>query len=85
MAGGCCGTAPEYITAVRERVKGITPRQISKEPIGVAMFSGQQEFIWREEVKFVNVGERCNISGSIQFKNMIKKGEFEKAIKVAKD
>lgn len=49
------------------------------------MFSGQQEFIFRKNIPFVNIGERCNISGSIQFKNLIKKGLFEDAVKVAKD
>mmetsp|Transcript_42147 Transcript_42147/g.30889 ORF Transcript_42147/g.30889 Transcript_42147/m.30889 type:complete len:109 (+) Transcript_42147:214-540(+) len=49
------------------------------------MFSGLQEFVFRENVTFVNVGERCNISGSIQFKKMIQEGKYEDAIKVAKD
>lgn len=49
------------------------------------MYSGQQEFIFRKNIPFVNIGERCNISGSIQFKNLIKKGLFEDAVKVAKD
>lgn len=49
------------------------------------MFSGMQEFIFRENIRFVNVGERCNISGSIQFKKLIKDLKYEEAIKVAKD
>jgi 5-methyltetrahydrofolate--homocysteine methyltransferase len=48
------------------------------------MLSGMTEFILTQNIRFVNVGERCNISGSVQFKKMIKNGEFEKAISVAK-
>lgn len=36
------------------------------------MISNQSEFIFRDDLNFVNVGERCNISGSIQFKKLVK-------------
>jgi 5-methyltetrahydrofolate--homocysteine methyltransferase len=49
------------------------------------MLSGMTEFILRDNIPFVNVGERCNISGSIAFKRLIKNGEFEKAIAIAKN
>ncbi len=49
------------------------------------LLSGMTEFILTENIPFVNVGERCNISGSLAFKKLIKNGEFEKAISVAKD
>lgn len=49
------------------------------------MLSGLQEFIFRDNLNFVNVGERCNIAGSLAFKKLIVNGDYEKAIKVAKD
>jgi len=49
------------------------------------MLSGMTEFIFADHIKFINVGERCNISGSLQFKKLIKNDEYEKAIAVAKD
>ena len=49
------------------------------------MLSGMTEFILRDNIPFVNVGERCNISGSIAFKKLIKNGEYEKAIAIAKN
>lgn len=49
------------------------------------MLSGMTQFIFTPNIPFINVGERCNISGSLAFKKLIKNGEFEKAIKVAKD
>lgn len=48
------------------------------------MLSGMTEFVLRQNITFVNVGERCNISGSLAFKKLIKNGEFEKAIAIAK-
>jgi 5-methyltetrahydrofolate--homocysteine methyltransferase len=64
MVGGCCGTTPEYIKAVREAVRGI-PRRVVPENKHITMFSGLTEFIFRENIPFVNIGERCNISGSV--------------------
>ena len=69
---------------MRDRIQGLPPRQLDKDNAHLSMYSGQQEFIFRDNIKFVNVGERCNISGSTLFKNMIKKGDYEKAVKVAK-
>lgn len=49
------------------------------------LLSGMEQFILEDHIKFVNVGERCNISGSIKFKKLIKDDKFEAAIAVAKD
>ena len=43
-----------------------------------------QEFVFADHIKFVNVGERCNIAGSMVFKKMIVAGQFDKAVAVAK-
>jgi 5-methyltetrahydrofolate--homocysteine methyltransferase len=64
-------------------VQGI-PRRIVPENKHLTMFSGLTEYILTDNIKFVNVGERCNISGSILFKNMIVKGDYEKAVVVCK-
>lgn len=83
MVGGCCGTTPKYIEALYKAVRGM-PRRVVPEETHLTMFSGMQEFIFRSNIPFVNVGERCNISGSLAFKNLIKAGDYEKAIAVAK-
>ena len=45
--------------------------------------SGLHELRVTPELGFINVGERCNISGSAAFKKMIKDGEYDKALRVA--
>lgn len=84
MVGGCCGTTPSYIEALYKAVRGLERRIIPHNP-RLSMFSGMQEFIFTPNIPFVNIGERCNIAGSLAFKKLIKEGEFEKAIAVAKD
>ena len=49
------------------------------------MLSGMQEFIFADHIRFVNVGERCNIAGSLAYKKMIVAGNFDKAVSVAKE
>ena len=84
MIGGCCGTTPNYIAALWQAVKN-TPRRQIPEASNLMMLSGMEEFIFKDHIKFVNVGERCNISGSLKFKKLIKGDKFEDAIAVAKD
>jgi 5-methyltetrahydrofolate--homocysteine methyltransferase len=43
------------------------------------------EFIFTKNIPFVNIGERCNISGSIAFKKLIKEDKYDDAISVAKE
>ena len=87
MVGGCCGTSPAYIESLAKAVKDVPRRALpdknqKNQPM---MLSGMTEFILRDNIPFVNVGERCNISGSLAFKRLIKNGEFEKAIAIAKN
>lgn len=84
MIGGCCGTTPDYIQALWEGVQGL-PARIPPAKSRTMMLSGMSEFIYKDHIKFVNIGERCNISGSAKFKKLIKNDEYEKAIAVAKE
>jgi 5-methyltetrahydrofolate--homocysteine methyltransferase len=84
MVGGCCGTSPDFIRAVRQAVSDL-PRRVVPVENHMTKLSGLTEFLFSDIIRFVNVGERCNISGSIQFKKLIQKGDYEAAVKVAKD
>lgn len=70
MVGGCCGTGPDFIKAVKEAVSDVPRRVVPQKP-NMTMLSGLTEFYFSDIIRFVNVGERCNISGSIQFKKLI--------------
>jgi 5-methyltetrahydrofolate--homocysteine methyltransferase len=87
MVGGCCGTSPAYIESLAKAVKDVPRRALPEknQKTQPMMLSGMTEFILRDNIPFVNVGERCNISGSLAFKRLIKNGEFEKAIAIAKN
>ncbi len=84
IVGGCCGTTPEWIAAIDREIKGVPPRRIPNLP-GWSYFSGNETLVLRPETNFVMVGERCNITGSLKFKRLIKEGQFDAAIKVARE
>ncbi len=64
MVGGCCGTSPDFIRAVKKAVSDVPRRQVP-EATHTTLLSGLTEFYFSDIIKFINVGERCNISGSI--------------------
>ncbi|TAL82273.1 MAG: methionine synthase [Beijerinckiaceae bacterium] len=84
IVGGCCGTTPEHIAAIAARVEGIAPRQIPEiQPL--LQLSGLEPFALTSNIKFVNVGERTNVTGSARFRKLIKEGDFAAALDVARD
>jgi 5-methyltetrahydrofolate--homocysteine methyltransferase len=84
MIGGCCGTTPIYIEELIATIKGIPRRQVPG-PNPKMMLSGMTEFIHGDHIPFINVGERCNISGSLKFKRLIKSDDWESAVAIAKE
>ncbi len=84
IIGGCCGTTPDHIRAIAERVKGIKPRTLPKiEPL--LRLSGLEPFTLTHDIPFVNVGERTNVTGSAKFRKLIKEGDFAAALDIARD
>lgn len=84
MVGGCCGTTPNYIEALYDAVRGVQRRVDIPEDKHRMMLSGMSEFIFSDHIRFINVGERCNIAGSLAFKKLIVAGNYDKAVSVAK-
>ena len=83
IVGGCCGTTPEHIRLMAEAVKGLPPRTPS-EKLPYAALSGMEPLIIRPESNFINIGERTNVTGSRKFARLIKEGQFEEALSVAR-
>jgi 5-methyltetrahydrofolate--homocysteine methyltransferase len=83
-AGGCCGTTPDHIRQIRKAVAGIPPRHVPRR-VGKAKFSGLEPFEIGPDTRFVVIGERTNVTGSIRFRRLIESGDFTGAVKVALD
>ncbi len=83
IVGGCCGTTPEHLKAFGEAVKGVKPREIAEKPKYLRL-SGLEPFTLTPDTRFVNVGERTNITGSAKFRKLIAAGDYEAALEVAR-
>ncbi|CAA0089230.1 Methionine synthase [Zhongshania aliphaticivorans] len=83
LVGGCCGTTPEHIQAIGEAMKGVPPRPLpNREPI--CRLAGLEPFHIASDSLFVNVGERCNVTGSAVFKRLILENDYDAALFVAR-
>jgi 5-methyltetrahydrofolate--homocysteine methyltransferase len=82
LVGGCCGTTPEHIASVVEKVRPHLPRVIPKLPLAQRL-SGLEAYNIAEGHSFVMVGERTNVTGSPRFKKMVKNDDWDGALAVA--
>src|SRR5215469_6420160 len=79
LAGGCCGTTPEHLAAVVERVRGraVARRRTRPEP-GVA--SLYQHVPFRQDTAFLAIGERTNANGSKAFREALLDGRLDDCV-----
>ena len=82
IVGGCCGTTPEHIRAIVEATQSKPPRSVPEEAQSCRL-SGLEPFTITSDSLFVNVGERCNVTGSARFKRLVLEGDYETALAVA--
>jgi len=83
LAGGCCGTTPAHIQAIADAVQDVPPRALPRRAPACRL-SGLEPFNITADSLFVNVGERCNVTGSAKFKRLILEGDYEAALEVAR-
>ena len=86
LLGGCCGTTPDHIRAVRDAVSNVTPRR-PPAPDGPreTQFSGLERLTLRPDSNFLMIGERTNVTGSRRFARLIKEEDYAAATAVALD
>ncbi|NJD34893.1 MAG: methionine synthase, partial [Betaproteobacteria bacterium] len=83
IAGGCCGTSPDYIRAIAQALQGVAPRAIPQVETKLRL-SGLEAFNIGDDSLFVNVGERTNVTGSKAFARMLLEGRYDDALAVAR-
>ena len=83
IVGGCCGTTPEHIRLIAERVSGNAPR-VAPDCDQFMKLSGLEPFIADKTTGFINVGERTNVTGSAMFKRLVLNNQLDDALTVAR-
>ncbi|ARK13169.1 methionine synthase [Fibrella sp. ES10-3-2-2] len=83
IIGGCCGSTPDHIRAIAMAAARFQPRQ-KPTPEPYQKLSGLEPLKITEMTNFVNIGERTNVTGSKAFARLIKSGDYEAALAVAR-
>src|SRR3954465_8590847 len=83
LVGGCCGTTPEHLRAVVERVqgRGVQNRRPRPEPGGASTYP-QRPF--KQDTTYLSIGERTNANGSKAFREAMLAGRWDECVAIAR-
>ncbi|MFG3282508.1 methionine synthase [Streptomyces sp. NPDC048111] len=84
LVGGCCGTTPEHLRAIVQRVRGLTPpaRHPAPEPGAASLY---QTVPFRQDTAYMAIGERTNANGSKKFREAMLEGRWDDCVEMARD
>jgi 5-methyltetrahydrofolate--homocysteine methyltransferase len=85
IVGGCCGTTPEHIAALVRRVgerARSTPATVAFPPSSTSLYNPVEH---RQDNSLLNVGERCNASGSRAFKRLLENQAWDDIVSLARE
>ncbi|MFE7263221.1 methionine synthase [Streptomyces sp. NPDC057592] len=84
LVGGCCGTTPEHLRQVVERVRGVavTPRDPRPEPGAASLY---QTVPFRQDTSYLAIGERTNANGSKKFREAMLEARWDDCVEMARD
>ncbi|WP_399883099.1 methionine synthase [Streptomyces sp. BBFR51] len=84
LIGGCCGTTPEHLRQVVERVRGTAPteRQPQPEPGAASLY---QTVPFRQDTSYLAIGERTNANGSKKFREAMLDARWDDCVEMARD
>ncbi|MEU5273923.1 methionine synthase [Streptomyces hygroscopicus] len=84
LVGGCCGTTPEHLRQVVERVRRLTPAERAPRPEPGAA-SLYQTVPFRQDTSYLAIGERTNANGSRKFREAMLEGRWDDCVEMARD
>ncbi|MET8582048.1 methionine synthase [Streptomyces collinus] len=84
LVGGCCGTTPEHLRQVVERVQGMTPPERRPSPEAGAA-SLYQSVPFRQDTSYLAIGERTNANGSKKFRESMLAGRWDDCVEIARE
>jgi len=84
LVGGCCGTTPEHLRQVVEKVqgRGLPNRKPRYEPGAASLY---QHVPFRQDTSYLSIGERTNANGSRVFRDAMLADNYDDCIEIARD
>ena len=88
LVGGCCGTTPAHIAALKARIDDLPPRDVA-DPSRPAGDTGWVASLYsavslRQDVSYLSMGERANASGSKAFRDAMLASDWDRCVEIAK-
>ncbi|MBA2444760.1 MAG: methionine synthase, partial [Nocardioidaceae bacterium] len=83
LVGGCCGTTPEHIRHVVDRVRGraLAPREPRREAGASSLY---QQVPFRQDTSYLSIGERTNANGSRAFRDAMLAAKWDDCVQIAR-
>ena len=84
LVGGCCGTTPEHLRQVVERVRdrAVRPREATVERAAASLY---QSVPFRQDTTYLTIGERTNANGSKAFREAMVEGHWDRCVEIARE
>src|SRR5437660_4891102 len=84
IVGGCCGTTPEHLRQVVDRVRSLTPasRSIVDEPGAASIYTAVP---FHQDTSFLVIGERTNANGSKKFREAMLASDWDTCLAMARE
>jgi 5-methyltetrahydrofolate--homocysteine methyltransferase len=84
LVGGCCGTTPEHLAQVVERVGGrpVAERTPRPEPGAASLYAAVP---FRQDTAYMSIGERTNANGSKAFREAMTEGRWDDCVEIARN
>jgi 5-methyltetrahydrofolate--homocysteine methyltransferase len=83
--GGCCGTTPEHIAALREAVGAVTPKPRARRAPAPEAASAMTAVALEQEPRPLLVGERINAQGSRKVKRLLLAQQYDDIVLLARE
>jgi 5-methyltetrahydrofolate--homocysteine methyltransferase len=84
LVGGCCGTTPEHLRQVVERVAGreVAVRRPHTERGASSLY---QHVPFRQDTTYLTIGERTNANGSKAFRDAMLVERWDECVEIARE
>ncbi|MFJ3585969.1 methionine synthase [Streptomyces sp. NPDC090127] len=84
LVGGCCGTTPEHLRAIVERVGGtaVADRAPVADPGASSLYA---HVPFRQDTAYLAIGERTNANGSKKFREAMLAGRWDDCVEMARE